>query len=605
MCSALVAVALAARAVEIPRADDPDHFTPADKSAMLALARRRLAGKDAPAFDPATMPAKLLRSTGRPLLLSAHWPGREPLIAVAASGSLFEQLAEAGRRLRQQATAAVLGAARLKLDLVASSAKLDVAAGTPLVLGIEGICLRDAGGERFLPPSEALRLNLASGEAFVRHALGRLKAPAGGLRDVAIERFSTASFIERGPGGAGGPPVDLVRGMPLVERFTRADLLAACEAAGDYLLRVQKPDGTFHYLYDAAKDATDGPARGAAASDPTDSPEYVTRHAGTAWSLAQLYGATGRRRFRDAASRALEWLVGRLRARDDMAWVEQGGEGHLGASALAAVALLEYRAARGTRRHDRAIRQLGRFLVFMQRDDGFFHSHYAPRERRGHIPDGHVPLFAPGEAFLALVRLQRAVPEAAWQRAAAKAADFMAAQRDAWHYEHDLPMIHPDSWTMMALDELHAQGSARRVHADYCLFLAREILEEQETPASARWRDHVGAPRAAIEAPQSAVAAGRAEGLLAAWRLARRMGVAADDYRRAILLSACFQLAHQYGAVNSYLLPNPARAAGGFYASYADHSVRVDYVQHNLSSLLGLAELLGAEGKNASTDCTD
>jgi hypothetical protein len=46
---------------------------------------------------------------------------------------------------------------------------------------------------------------------------------------------------------------------------------------------------------------------------------------------------------------------------------------------------------------------------------------------------------------------------------------------------------------------------------------------------------------------------------------------------------------------DSYLLPDPARALGGFYASYADHTTRIDYVEHNLSSLLGLAELLGAE----------
>lgn len=580
--SAGLAVALVALAAEVPRADDPGHFTPADKAAMLQVVRAVAAAKGDVPFDPASMPVKLLRSTGRPVVLSAHRPGAEPLIAAAVQGTLFGQLTEAARKLRDSGRLEPLSTVRFKLDLVASSCKLDLAAGTPLAIGIEGIRIRDAAGERFLPPSDALHLNLPSGEAFVQHALGLLKAAPQSLRDAAFERFSTLSFIERAAGG-GGPPVDLYRGMPLVESVSRASLLAACEAAGDYLLRLQKPDGSFHYLYDAAKDAVD------------DAEYELTRHAGTAWSLAQLTGATGRRRFREGARRALDWLVGTLRTRDDMAWVEQGGEGDLGASALAAVALLEYRAAASTRRYDREIRRLGRFLAFMQRDDGFFHTAYDPKGHRGAIPEGHVPLFAPGEAFLAVVRLQRTMPDPAWTQAAAKAAGFMTAKRDAWHYEHDLPMIHPDSWTMMALDELHAQGAARRSHADYCFFLAHAILDEQEEPETARWRDHVGAPRTSIEAPHSGVAAGRCEGLLAAWRLARRMGVATDDYRRAILLSARFQLAHQYNAANAYLLPDPARALGGFYASYTDHRIRIDTVQHNLSSLLGAADLLRAE----------
>jgi len=579
--SGLVLAGLAARAAEVPRPDDPDHFTPADRQAMLRLARRALASGGQVAFDPSRMPAKLLRATGRPLVLSLHRPGAEPLIAWAGpGGTLFEQVAEAARRLRAAGPRAELGAARLKLDIAESLAPLALD-GQP-VLGIEGLRLRAPGAELLLPPSEALRLDLPDGAAFVRHALTRLKAPGAALREVTLQRFSALSFIERDPGG-GGPPVDLYRGMPLVGRVTRRRLLAAAEAAGDYLLRFQKPDGSFGYVYNPARDAA------------SDQGYALARHAGTAMSLARLQAASGARRFRHGAYRALEWLLGHLRGDGQAAWLERGSRARLGDAALATLALLEYRAAARTRRFDREIRRLGRFLVSMQRGDGFFHSHYDPAARRGSIPGGHVPLFAPGEAFLALVRLQRALPGPAWRLAAARAADFMATKRDAWYYGHDLPMIHPDAWTMMALDELHAAGAARRSHADYCFFLAHEILKEQDDAGTARWLDHAGAPRTSVDAPRSEVAAARCEGLLAAWRLARRMGAATGEYRRAVLLSAAFQLAHQYDAVNGYLLPNPVRARGGFYSSYADHSIRIDYVQHNLCALLGAAELLAAE----------
>ena len=135
----------------------------------------------------------------------------------------------------------------------------------------------------------------------------------------------------------------------------------------------------------------------------------------------------------------------------------------------------------------------------------------------------------------------------------------------------------------------------RRRHADYCFFLARIALDEQVQPGGSAWPDHVGAPRAVIEAPRVSPAAARCEGLLAAWRLARRMGVATERYRTAVELSLRFQLRHQYDAVNSYLLPRPSRARGGFYESYASPTIRIDAVQHNLAALWGAAQMLASE----------
>ncbi|MFP4058676.1 MAG: hypothetical protein ACLF0G_17555 [Candidatus Brocadiia bacterium] len=581
---ALLLAAGAALGAELPRADDPGHFTPADELAMVRLARQALAG-ESPRFDPQAMPAKLLRSTGQPLILSAHRPGTEPRRAVARRGTLFEQLAAAGAVLRRGEGLGPVAELRLKVDIVRSPQPISLARLGPRdepVLGIHGLRLRSGEAELVLPPSDALRLGLAEGEAFVRHALERLAVPGGRLAEVEAERFAVVSFIEREPGG-GGPPVRLYRARPLVERVTAGRLLAAAEAGADWLVRFQRPDGRFRYVYHAARDAA------------VDEPYNATRHAGTAWSLAQAFAATGERRFGEGARRALAWLLSCAEGDGEMAWVAWAGERELGAAALAVVALLEYREAAGTRRFDRVIRRLGRFLVAMQRDDGFFWSHYDPQAGQGTLPTGHVPLYAPGEAFLALVRLQRAMPEPAWRRAALAAADFLVERRDEWYAAHDLPAVLPDAWTMMGLDELHALGLGTRRHADYGLFLAHIALEEQLGPAEARWLDHVGAPRERARAPRVGPAASRCEGVLAAWRLARRLGGDTAPYRRFALRSARFQLAHQYGPVNGYLVPQPARARGGFFSSYAQPTVRIDCVQHNLSALLGLAALLADE----------
>ncbi len=581
-----MAALCAAEAADLPRPDEPRQFTPADKRAMVRLVRRTAKAGQRGAFDPATMPAKLTRSTGLPVFVSAHRVGEDPMTAVSMDGTLFEQLQRAAQELVGRG--ASLKAARFKIDLLEHVAALPppfgLAGGGLPVLGIHGLHVRAGPREMWLLPTEALRRDLRDGEALLRHALEMAEVPPAGGADATVERFTTVSFIE--PPGGGGPPLTLYRGMPLVHRVTPRRLRVSARAAADYLCRMQMPDGRFHYVYDAAKDRA------------SDQRYSLVRHAGTAWSLAEAAAWADEERFVRAARRAATWLVGRAETRAGMAWLEYEGERPVGAAALAVLALLELRGA--AKEHAALRRRLGRFLVAMQRPDGGFSSEYDAKTGRGIIPKGHVPLYVPGQATFALARLCRALPERAWRKAAVNAADWLATQRDDWNAARGLEYVHPDSWTILAVDELHAQGLARRTHVDYAFFLAHRITAEQETSRTARWRDHVGAPKETP--PRSGPAAVRCEGLVAAWRMARRLGADPTPYRQAALLSARFQLAHQFDAANGYLLPNPVRAAGGFFSSYADHRIRMDTVQHNLSSLLGAANLLAAEDSPATRE---
>src|SRR6185503_819871 len=65
----------------------------------------------------------------------------------------------------------------------------------------------------------------------------------------------------------------------------RARLFSAARAGGDYLVRMQKPDGSFHYSYNAAADQVERRTYN------------IVRHAGTAMSLFDLYGATREPRY--------------------------------------------------------------------------------------------------------------------------------------------------------------------------------------------------------------------------------------------------------------------------------------------------------------------
>ena len=75
-------------------------------------------------------------------------------------------------------------------------------------------------------------------------------------------------------------------------------------------------------------------------------------------------------------------------------------------------------------------------------------------------------------------------------------------------------------------------------------------------------------------------------------RLEERRRPGESRFRTFALHNASFQLRNQFWGPNSYYLPNPARALGGFRVKQDFAEVRNDHVQHNLSGLFGLLDLL-------------
>src|SRR5205085_2807394 len=115
---------------------------------------------------------------------------------------------------------------------------------------------------------------------------------------------------------------------------------------------------------------------------------------------------------------------------------------------------------------------------------------------------------------------------------------------------------------------------------EHSLAIAESMAGEQsgDLPADA------DGERPAAPARVTAVAA-RSEGMLAAYRLARAVNSPRSDaLAAAVRAAARFQLSQQFDHNNSFFLPNPARALGGFHESTLSMAVRIDYVQHNISS---------------------
>ncbi len=347
-------------------------------------------------------------------------------------------------------------------------------------------------------------------------------------------------------------------------------LLASAKAGGDYLLRVQKADGSFHYYYDAA-------------SDHFENRTYnIVRHAGTAYALFELYVATKDARYLDSANRAIQFLKTRFRPspkKNAVFVLDFDGKAKLGANGLALLALTK-QLETDVKSADRdSAKRLASMILSLQNSDGSFESYHPVN---GDEPDGSVSLYYPGEAILALVRFYKFDEDKRWLEAARRGADFLITEQSQ---TKPLP---PDAWFIQALEALN-KLSFNKKYLDHALAIAESLIANQYNEEDSVY--YAGAFGPGV--PRATPTASRAEGLVAAYRMAEPM----KDWRVAkiaVALKACarFQLSQQLGEENKYHLPNPGRALGGFQESLDDLHIRIDYVQHNISALLGIAEAL-------------
>ena len=138
----------------------------------------------------------------------------------------------------------------------------------------------------------------------------------------------------------------------------------------------------------------------------------------------------------------------------------------------------------------------------------------------------------------------------------------------------------------MGLDQLdQIVGEARYV--EHGRKIAQAISEAQRR--TARHLDWVGS---FYDPPRSTPTATRAEALVARASIARRHGEDSTPWIQALAAMAAFQRRCQLDEVSAMYLPRPDRAVGGFRRSLTHYEIRIDYVQHNISALLGLRSIL-------------
>ena len=120
---------------------------------------------------------------------------------------------------------------------------------------------------------------------------------------------------------------------------------------------------------------------------------------------------------------------------------------------------------------------------------------------------------------------------------------------------------------------------------------ADTMMQNQHPPEGLPYRIGGSALQTPINYTSTAT---KAEALVAAWALARFAGDGPEEERisSAALRNLQFQLRVQYTAENTQLLPRPEAAIGAWGKDAVDPWIRIDFVQHNISGLLGMAFLV-------------
>lgn len=393
-----------------------------------------------------------------------------------------------------------------------------------------------------------------------------------------LYQFKTTSLFSDGKS-----IVTLYRGHRIFEEnISQESLKEAAILAGQYLTNSVDSYGKFIYSYLPKTDAIVN--------------EYnILRHAGTIYSMLEIYEVQQDFLLLEAAKRAINYLINAFmhpypndilpggNSNDDrtsLTCLVESGYLKLGGNALAILALVKYTQVCQDSKYLPIIKSLARWIKAIQKPDGSFQFH------KQSYPDGEVSSFNCrfylGQVIFALARLYQLNRDRTWLDTAEATANYVINVRDGKLSPSQLP---PDHWLLYGLNELY-RCRPHKIYKERSQQIANTIIENQNLTSI--YPDKRGTFNTPPTSNTST--ATRSEGLLAAYQLIRDYG---DRQLARRILKACriavaFQLQSQFRAESAMYLPHPQRVIGGFRRSLTNFEIRIDYVQHNISSILSL-----------------
>lgn len=548
-------------------------LSPEQKEALLEYAASRLSSGDRGVHDLDGLPDDTFR---RALFVSVS-DGEKPAVVGFGEGQGYQDAIDAALGALPERRPKPLW---VKIDIIDGlHFRRNVKLTEPVVVqrGLQGIAFPACSSCVFLPETVVAKRILSDEglleiERFVREGGAPAEQFFRNVLDTRVADrvdFQTTSIF-KGTSGF----TELHRKAPVSRNATAAEFLAASRMAARYLAGMVERSGEFTYRYDPVRDK--------------DLKGYnILRHAGTLYSMLEYYEAVQDEMVLKSAHRALKYLLGQIqpieRGGVEMACVVEGGQVKLGGNGLGALAIAKYMEVTGDMEPLPVLQRLCEWMVRVQDSSGRFVVH------KQEFPDGPVSDFRssyyPGEAIFGLMRTFEIDGDSRWLEAADAAAKYLITVRDKGRRDSQLPHDH---WLLYGLNELY-EHTGDPLFENHAFRISGAIMNAQNRNMALQdWDGGFGFR------PRSTPAATRMEGLGAAYRLAIAAGMeeTGKDILESLRSGNGFLLRTQIDPSLAMYLQNPPRSLGGVRKSLTDFEVRIDYVQHSLSSFLAMASIL-------------
>lgn len=308
------------------------------------------------------------------------------------------------------------------------------------------------------------------------------------------------------------------------------------------LVKLLQKDGSFKYRYNAH-------------NGESLSGYNVLRHAGTIWSLLDVYKDANDNQILDCSKDATTYLLDtylRFFRHYNSACICEDNKIKLGGNALSALALLALFETTGDIFLLTVSEQLGRFMLEQRSEHGkLVHKRYF---KSGKI-SGFESMYYTGEALLALLFLYRLTNEKKWLDAVIEIEDELCPE--------DYGVKEQSHWMLYSLEAL-SQHDASPIFYNHAKQIACHILDN---PDYLSWN-------------RSTPIACRTEGLLAFIRMKQPAAINDQSLKQRCLQQAKSNLKRQL----EYRQSDGTFIRGG--GDKRNDEVRIDYIQHNISSFI-------------------
>jgi len=486
-------------------------------------------------------------------------------------------------------------------DSSKSRIQLDFIARPPVRVDLDDLEEGESGVDRFEPGVDGFRLShddevryFLPGDAFVRSVqtegqlfsyLKRLTS-ADDLDDIKARRFVSRSYISYQDSW-----LRLYRGIPVRGALDRAQVEHATDQAIEHVLRNMHADGRFRYFYDSAKDTfrdRKHPKR-----DPEKDPYYnILRHSGGGLLLLFDYQHRKDPHLLRAVRKAIDFLLAQVRAYESPdgrsgGYVFYNRKAKLGGSAIGLALLSEYQRLSGDETYRDSAERLKNHLLNEISDTGEFRYYrvFLDEEVSWEENQDYFGFYYPGEAILGLADYYNYLAAESEKQEIRtklqKALHFLFEVRPIVHRQH-YSALPSDSWLMMGVNEAWNAPELRDPkYAKFVFEDADKMVERMYTHADALYPDYPGSFY--YEYGDYPYADGaRAEGLLAALQLARKMG---DEARTKKYAAAAGQVVwatlHLTNTAEAmYFADRPDLAIGGIRFKHTRQWFRIDTTQH-------------------------